>query len=130
MGRVEVLAQEQLEKSPDSRIIVFTHYRQTCEQVVERLAKLPGLKPVMFVGQGKRKGQDGLTQKQQAQIVQDFTGGIHNVLVATSVAEEGLDIPETDLVVFYEPIPSELRSIQRRGRTGRRGIGAGYRGIG
>lgn len=123
MGRVEVLAQEQLEKDPDSRIIVFTHYRQTCEQVVERLSKIPGLKPVVFVGQGKRKGQGGLTQKQQAQIVQDFTAGIHNVLVATSVAEEGLDIPETDLVVFYEPIPSEIRSIQRRGRTGRKRAG-------
>ncbi|MGB1585932.1 MAG: DEAD/DEAH box helicase [Thermoplasmatota archaeon] len=123
MGRVEVLAREQLEKDPDSRIIVFTHYRQTCEQVVERLAAIPGLKPVVFVGQGKRKGQGGLTQKQQAQIVQDFTAGIHNVLVATSVAEEGLDIPETDLVVFYEPIPSEIRSIQRRGRTGRKRSG-------
>ncbi|MDQ1276073.1 MAG: hypothetical protein QG610_1648, partial [Euryarchaeota archaeon] len=43
----------------------------------------------------------------------------YNVLVATSVAEEGLDIPSTDLVLFYEPIPSEIRSIQRKGRTGR-----------
>ena len=45
------------------------------------------------------------------------------MLVATSVGEEGLDIPATDLVVFYEPVPSEIRSIQRRGRTGRRTVG-------
>ena len=44
-------------------------------------------------------------------------------LVATSIAEEGLDIPEVDLVVFYEPIPSEIRYIQRRGRTGRKTAG-------
>ena len=119
MGRVETLVQEQLEKDADARVIVFTHFRSTCEQVVARLADLPGAKPVVFVGQGKRKGQGGLTQKQQADIVAKFTAGEHNVLVATSVAEEGLDIPETDLVVFYEPIPSEIRSIQRRGRTGR-----------
>jgi Fanconi anemia group M protein len=45
------------------------------------------------------------------------------VLIATSVAEEGLDIPSTDLVLFYEPVPSEIRSIQRRGRTGRNTVG-------
>ena len=39
------------------------------------------------------------------------------------VAEEGLDIPAVDLVVFYEPIPSEIRSIQRKGRTGRSEVG-------
>ncbi len=119
MGRVETLVAEQLAKEPDSRVIVFTHYRTTCEQVAARLATKPGLRPVVFVGQGKRKGSDGLTQKQQTEILQQFRQGAYNVLVATSVAEEGLDIPATDLVVFYEPIPSEIRSIQRRGRTGR-----------
>ena len=44
-------------------------------------------------------------------------------MVATSVGEEGLDIPSADLVVFYEPVSSEIRTIQRRGRTGRRRSG-------
>jgi Fanconi anemia group M protein len=44
-------------------------------------------------------------------------------LVATSIAEEGLDIPTVDLVIFYEPIPSEIRYIQRKGRTARRRLG-------
>lgn len=39
--------------------------------------------------------------------------------MATCVAEEGLDIPLVDLVIFYEPIPSAIRTVQRRGRTGR-----------
>jgi Fanconi anemia group M protein len=120
MGRTGVLVQESLAGGADSRVIVFTHYRATCEQVVESLAKLPGVRPVLFVGQSKKGDQAGLTQKQQAGIVDRFRKGESNVLVATSVAEEGLDIPETDLVVFYEPIPSEIRSIQRRGRTGRK----------
>jgi Fanconi anemia group M protein len=118
-GRTGTLVQQQLEKSPDSKVIVFTHYRSTCELVAKHLGRLPGVKPVLFVGQGKRGGQDGLTQKEQKAIVERFKAGDVNVLVATSVAEEGLDIPATDLVVFFEPIPSEIRSIQRRGRTGR-----------
>ncbi|OYT41726.1 MAG: hypothetical protein B6U86_01715 [Candidatus Altiarchaeales archaeon ex4484_43] len=46
-----------------------------------------------------------------------------NDILATSVAEEGIDIPKVDIVIFYEPIPSEIRSIQRRGRTGRSATG-------
>ena len=41
------------------------------------------------------------------------------MLVATSIGEEGLDIPSVDTVIFYEPIPSEIRNIQRKGRAGR-----------
>lgn len=123
LGRTGVLVLEQVEAAPEARIIVFTHYRSTCELVAAHLAKLPGVKPVVFVGQGKRSGNEGMTQKEQGATVAKFRTGEYNVLVATSVAEEGLDIPETDLVVFFEPIPSEIRSIQRRGRTGRKRAG-------
>ena len=66
----------------------------------------------------KKKGL-GLSQKKQIEIINDFKDGKHNVLVMSSVGEEGLDIPSVDLVIFYEPIPSAIRTIQRRGRTGR-----------
>jgi len=56
---------------------------------------------------------------QQKQIIEDFRSGKFNILVASSIGEEGLDIPSVDVVVFYEPIPNEIRNIQRRGRTGR-----------
>ncbi|HLC38311.1 MAG TPA: helicase-related protein, partial [Candidatus Norongarragalinales archaeon] len=46
------------------------------------------------------------------------------VLIATSIGEEGLDIPAVDMVVFYEAVPSEIRLIQRRGRAGRMKIGS------
>jgi Fanconi anemia group M protein len=77
-----------------------------------------------FVGQSKRQGDPGMKQEEQNTILQKFREGEFNVLVATSIAEEGLDIPEVDLVIFYEPIPSEIRHIQRRGRTGRKSIGS------
>ena len=72
-----------------------------------------------FIGQASKGKAKGMTQKEQADIIRKFESGEFNVLVATSVAEEGLDIPACDLVVFYEPVPSEIRHIQRRGRTGR-----------
>lgn len=110
---------EQLEGNSDSRVIVFTNYRDSAEMVANALSKVSGINPVRFVGQGSRHKDKGLTQKQQVEILDKFRAGEYNVLVATSVAEEGLDIPATDLVLFYEPVPSEIRSIQRKGRTGR-----------
>jgi Fanconi anemia group M protein len=119
---VPILRQQFLAK-PDSRIIVFTHYRDTCDIVTQMFEKIEGFRPVRFVGQAT-KGEDiGLNQKEQKEIIEKFQDGSYNILVSTSIAEEGLDIPATDLVVFYEPVPSEIRTIQRRGRTGRRRAG-------
>jgi Fanconi anemia group M protein len=114
---------QQLALKPDSRIIVFTNYRDTAEIVRNTLNTLHDVRAEKFVGQAKKDGVKGLSQKEQVNLVSDFVNGTYNVLVATSVAEEGLDIPATDMVVFYEPIPSEIRSIQREGRTGRRRSG-------
>jgi len=118
--KVKEIVSEQLKKRPDSRIIVFTNYRKTATKVTELLDDLEGARPVRFIGQADKEGDKGLKQKEQIQTIEDFESGDHNVLVATSVGEEGLDIPATDLVVFYEPVPSEIRTIQRRGRTARK----------
>lgn len=114
------IVERQLESKPDSRIIVFTHYRDTSLHISKNLESAKNARPARFIGQAAKEGDAGLTQKEQARIINKFKEGEYNVLIATSVAEEGLDIPSTDLVVFYEPIPSEIRAIQRRGRTGRK----------
>ncbi len=105
-----------------SRVLIFTQYRDTARHIVEVLAK-NGITASRFVGQAKRQGDPGMKQDEQSSILEAFRNGEFNVLVATSIAEEGLDIPEVDLVIFYEPIPSEIRYIQRRGRTGRKTAG-------
>ena len=117
------IVKEQLTSNPDSRVIVFTNFRDTAEMVTDALSEIEDINPVKFVGQSSKYKDKGLTQKQQVEIIDHFKQGKFNVLVATSVAEEGLDIPATDLVIFYEPIPSEIRSIQRKGRTGRKHAG-------
>jgi Fanconi anemia group M protein len=78
------IVSEQLSVNLDSRILIFTRFRDTAIEVVNN----------------------------------EF-----NVLVATQVGEEGLDIPECNLVVFYDCVPSVVPYIQRKGRTGRRAPG-------
>jgi len=116
---VRKILREQIEAKPDSRIMVFTNYRDTASALQKYLQDDPVIKAVRFVGQSTREDDEGLSQKKQAEILQRFRSGELNVLIATSVGEEGIDIPSTDLVLFYEPVPSEIRSIQRKGRTGR-----------
>ncbi len=122
MDVLRSLVFDELAAADDPRVIVFTEYRDTASTLVDFL-DAGDARPVRFVGQANKDGDDGLTQKQQKEVLDSFRSGEENVLVATSVAEEGLDIPEVDLVVFYEPVPSEIRAIQRRGRTGRKRAG-------
>ncbi|MGC8929720.1 MAG: DEAD/DEAH box helicase [Candidatus Woesearchaeota archaeon] len=117
MKRVLEIISEYIKSKADIKIILFTQYRDSANKIINELEK-KGVKAKIFVGQMK-KLETGLSQKEQKQIIEDFRNNNFNVLVSTSVGEEGLDIPQVDLVIFYEPIPSAIRQIQRRGRTGR-----------
>ena len=112
------IIREQMTEFPDSKVIVFVTYRDSVQMLVDYLNDA-GITARRFVGQASRDSEKGLSQKQQIEAIRQFREGEYAVLVATSVGEEGLDIPATDLVVFYESVPSEVRSIQRKGRTGR-----------
>ncbi len=110
-------------KAGARRIMVFTNYRTTAARLAEVLNKAEGVSAVRLVGQASREQDKGLSQKKQTMILDDFKSGTYNVLVATQIGEEGLDIVECDEVIFYDTVPSAIRYIQRRGRTGRKGPG-------
>lgn len=114
---------DQLSKNSDSKIMVFAHYRDSASQLVDCLRALGGVNPARFVGQTDRNKDKGLSQKEQFKILDKFRNGSINVLVSTAVGEEGLDIPNVELAIFYEAVPSGIRNIQRRGRTGRKSPG-------
>ncbi len=106
-----------------ARILVFAQYRDTI-QTIQATLEQEGWTVGRFVGQSTRdSGDRGMNQKDQARILSGFRDGRFPILVASSVAEEGLDVPDVDLVVFFESVPSEIRAIQRRGRTGRSSLG-------
>jgi len=119
--KTRMLLAETLGLEDGERVIVFTESRDTAEALTDFLSESFDAK--RFVGQGDREGSDGMTQKQQQAVLDEFRAGEFEVLVSTSVAEEGLDVPEVDLVLFYEPVPTAIRSIQRKGRTGRQSEG-------
>jgi Fanconi anemia group M protein len=81
-----------------------------------------GIAAKEFIGQANKEGK-GMKQEEQIRILRDFREGRFNVLVSTSIGEEGLDVPSVDYAVFYEPVPSAIRMIQRRGRVGRQMAG-------
>jgi Fanconi anemia group M protein len=113
---------DELKNNPKSRILVFVKLRDSIKIIVKKLAPIKGVYPIRFVGQSTKSAEDkGLSQKRQIEILQDFKdyNGNYNVLVSTNVGEEGLDIAECDLVVFYDVVASEIRLIQRKGRTAR-----------
>ena len=101
------------------KVLIFTSYRDSVNVINESLKDM-GINSEILIG---KAGETGLKQKKQIEIVQRFRDGETKVLVATRVGEEGLDISEVNLVIFYDNVPSSIRFIQRKGRTGRKDTG-------
>jgi len=100
------------------KTIIFAHYRASVENIMN-LLKAKDIKAVKLIGQAEARAGKGVSQKEQVKRLDEFRARKYTVLVATSVGEEGLDIPSVDHIIFYEPVPSAIRSIQRAGRTAR-----------
>jgi len=119
---LESLLTQEFKNNAGSRVLVFVKLRDSVKSIVDKLKACENnaIKPSRFVGQATKSQDDrGLSQKQQLEILEQFKKGHYNVLVSTNVGEEGLDIAECDLVVFYDVVASEIRFIQRKGRTAR-----------
>jgi Fanconi anemia group M protein len=121
---VTLLADHFEQHGAETRAIVFVNFRNTVGDLVEVIrACCPKATPEEFVGQassGKGKGSKGLKQADQLRLLEDFKAGRCNTIVATSVAEEGLDIGEVDLIICFDAHGSAIRLVQRMGRTGRK----------
>ena len=106
-------------ESVPGKALIFTSYRDSVDLIHSKLTEL-GISAGILIG---KAGDTGLKQKKQIETVQNFRDGVFRVLIATRVGEEGLDIAEVNQVIFYDNVPSSVRHIQRRGRTGRKDTG-------
>lgn len=117
-------AQDDEDHTSLTRIMIFAHFRDSAEEIVRVLRRHePMIKPHVFVGQAASKGTEGMDQRKQLEIINEFKKGTYNTLVATSIGEEGLDIGEIDLIICYDSSASPIRMLQRMGRTGRKRAG-------
>jgi Fanconi anemia group M protein len=110
---------DEILKTISGKALIFSSYRDSVDIIYKKLTEM-GLSAGILIG---KAGEAGLKQKKQIETVQKFRDGEFNILVATRVGEEGLDISEVNQVIFYDNIPSSIRFIQRRGRTGRKDTG-------
>ncbi|KAF4368065.1 hypothetical protein F8388_002676, partial [Cannabis sativa] len=122
---LEVLLDHFKKNDPErSRVIIFSNFRGSVRDIMDALAKLGNIvKATQFIGQSSGKSSKGQSQKVQQAVLEKFRAGGYNVIVATSIGEEGLDIMEVDLVICFDSNVSPLRMIQRMGRTGRKNDG-------
>ncbi|QQK44191.1 Helicase, C-terminal [Penicillium digitatum] len=114
--------QEQFAKSPDTKCIVFTQRRNTAKVMLQLCEKLqiPNLRPEILVGvrKGDAIGMNS-TFRRQFLVLAKFRKSEVNCLFATSVAEEGLDIPDCNLVVRFDLYDTFIQYVQSRGRARR-----------
>ncbi|MDO5825757.1 MAG: DEAD/DEAH box helicase [Methanosphaera sp.] len=116
--RLIELINQIMKEDETNKIIVFSQFRDTTKTIYE-YCQDNDIKSLRFYGQASHDNDKGLSQKKQIETIEAFKKEDYNVLISTSVAEEGIDIPSVDYVILYEPVPSEIRMIQRKGRTGR-----------
>ncbi|MBY9007426.1 MAG: DEAD/DEAH box helicase [Candidatus Lokiarchaeota archaeon] len=122
------LINNEIKEYSNKKIIIFTQYREVAEILKNEINKKfkNELIAEKFIGQSTKRNDIGYSQREQIQILNDFRADKINILTATCIAEEGLDIPNVNAIIFYEPVASEIRHIQRRGRTGRHAEGRCY----
>ena len=74
------------------------------------------LKPTILTGQGSKLDL-AINDSEQKKVVKLFSEGTYNLLIATDIAQEGLDIPECNYVIRYEFVSNEIGTVQSRGRA-------------
>ncbi|KAG1466078.1 hypothetical protein G6F46_003133 [Rhizopus delemar] len=112
---------DNLEHGKASKVMIFSSFRSSVMDICRILSRhQPLIRATYFVGQAtSKKGAKGLKQTEQQDVIQKFKSDNYNVLVSTSIGEEGLDIGEVDLIICYDSQTSPIRMLQRMGRTGR-----------
>ena len=121
LKELEDILHRKFDEDKKSRGLVFVRTRYEAKAMSDWIADcnrlaMAGIHPGMIVGHTGRK-KDSMTQAEQKEMIENFRNGEINLLVATSVAEEGLDIPACNLVMRYQYVTSDVKKKQAEGRA-------------
>ena len=118
LNKLVEIIQSELKNNPNSKTIIFANFRDTVKNIVKELKTIPKASSVELIGQ-----KEGVTQKKQLETLKKFEEGEYNIIVGTSITEEGISLGELDLAIFFDQASSGIRRIQRTGRVGRLKVG-------
>ncbi|XP_033757113.1 probable ATP-dependent RNA helicase DDX58 [Pecten maximus] len=119
LNKLKEMLMEAYKQKEDSRGIIFVKTRDLVKAIESWMKDdntLKKLNPVKFVGAQASIEKGGMTKNEQVDVLQYFRDGQHKVIIATSVAEEGLDIQKCNLVIRYDYVTNEIAMVQSRGR--------------
>ncbi|XP_071667077.1 interferon-induced helicase C domain-containing protein 1 isoform X2 [Patagioenas fasciata] len=113
---------EEFTKTEEPRGIIFTKTRLSAFALFQWIKDNPkfeevGIKAHYLIGAGHNSEMKPMTQNEQREVIDKFRGGNVNLLIATTVAEEGLDIKECNIVIRYGLVTNEIAMVQARGRA-------------
>ncbi|XP_052772701.1 antiviral innate immune response receptor RIG-I-like [Mya arenaria] len=107
------------EKGPDSRAMVFVQARATCIALADILNNRLAYKARCLYGKLHIGSMKGMSQEFQTEVLHRFKEGRFKIIVCTSVAIEGIDVPDCNIVINYNYSGNEITKIQMRGRSRR-----------
>ncbi|MCJ1316242.1 Dicer-like protein 1 [Xylographa vitiligo] len=108
------------ERPTDARCIVFVKQRYTARLLAEIFKRIgsPHMKLGLLIGTSSVEAGDlKFSVRQQVLTLMKFRKGDLNCLFATSIAEEGLDIPDCNTIVRFDLYSTLIQYIQSRGRA-------------
>lgn len=124
LENLEFILLEKYREDPDTRTVLFVRTRALADALkrwIEESDTLKFLKPGVLIGRGRRSqltSTGHMTLNTKKDVLKSFKSSTNQskILIATSVADEGIDIPQCNLVLMYEYVGNVVKMVQVRGR--------------
>uniref|UniRef100_A0A8C7FM60 Activating signal cointegrator 1 complex subunit 3 n=1 Tax=Oncorhynchus kisutch TaxID=8019 RepID=A0A8C7FM60_ONCKI len=124
LDMLQYILEEQYRQNDETKSVLFVRTRALADALkswMEESDSLKFLKPGVLIGRGRKSSQltgSGMTLNSKKGVLDSFKSfdNQSKILIATSVADEGIDIPQCNLVLMYEYVGNVVKMVQVRGR--------------
>ncbi|KAJ8261274.1 hypothetical protein COCON_G00169970 [Conger conger] len=119
LSELQMVFEEQYRFKPETRTILFVKTRALAEAIKDWVLETPALahlRPRVLIGRRKTENVVGMSLSNQKAALNAFQEGGSKLLIATSVADEGIDIATCNLVLLYDYVGNVIKMVQTRGR--------------